>query len=342
MDELTSANSRLGEDLASLSSVQRAELVLASARASEMRFSVLEAVGYYADYIANSPVAEKFNEAIDLFLKEREAQIGHASFKNLRSVIRRWEAATNARLVVELDKTIIKNWLDSLTDKTGQKPARARTKNGYLTEIKNFLNWAKENHIVGKNVGDEIQTFKPSIDELKEVEAEAQILTPKEVRKVMDWIVENRPDMTPRAAALFFAGLRPDREASLFDWGHVDFEENLLFVPAAHAKDRQRRYIEMNPTLVAWLKFAKDQPTPVTNWDNGWNQAKKVLGFWPHDAARHCFASYSLPVDGKEKVIQNLGHGDYDMLFKHYRTVVKPKKAAEYWGVLPIVQKINN
>jgi len=136
-------------------------------------------------------------------------------------------------------------------------------------------------------------------------------------------------------AALFFAGLRPDREAALFQKAHVDFDENLLFVPASHAKDRQRRYIEMNPTLVAWLKWAKDHPTPVINWDNGWTEAKKVVGDWPHDAARHCFASYSLPVDGIQSTTANLGHGDYEMLFKHYRTVVKRKDADKFWGIMP-------
>lgn len=324
-----------GSEFMSFSPTARAELILAQQRAIEVGFNLLDAVNFYASYFIKKPSAETLDEAVEIFLKQRKSELERVSYKNLKSVVSRWRDAMKVKLVVELDKQMIKDWIMGLTVRGSRKPLRARTRNGYLAEVVNFLNWAKENNIVTENVADQLPQFKPTSAELKEKEDEAHILTPREVRKIMDWVVSNRPDMTPRVAALFFAGLRPDREAHRFDWAHVDFEENLLFVPASSAKDRQRRYIEMHPTLVAWLKWAREYSTPVINWDNGWALARKQVKAWPHDGARHCYASYSLPIIGKENVIENLGHGDYEMLFKHYRTVVKRKDADNYWANLP-------
>ena len=339
--EAESSQAALGESLGLMRASQRAELILAQERASELNFSVLEAVDHYAKYIIRKPITESFGDAIELFLSERKKQTSSDSYRNLKSIIRRWGADVSVDRVIEIDKRMIVEWIETLTSRCGLKPARARTRNGYLLEIKSFLNWAKENYIVEINVADKIPQYKPTVEELNEIEGEAHILSPSEVKRVFDWIVKNRPDMTPRAAVLFFAGLRPDREANLFRWEHVDFNENLLFVPSGNAKDRQRRYIEMNPTLVAWLKWAKNEnvptPTPVINWDNGWSKAKKEVEFWPHDAARHCYASYSLPVDGIKKTTSNLGHGDFDMLFKHYRTVVKRSASDEFFSIMPPV-----
>lgn len=325
-----------GAEIARLPAVTRAELILAQSIAEQGGFSVIESVNWYNDYVKRKPLAEGLGEAIDIFLEQRKKEITTVSYKNLKSVMLRFKGAMTVDKVVQLDQHMIKDWANSLTQKKSDRPARSRTKNGYLGEVRNFLNWAKINNIVTENEAGKVAKFKKSMDELKVDESKKQILTPSDVRKVMDWVVKNRPDMTPRVAALFFAGLRPDREAREFRWHHIDFEENLLFVPASNAKDRQRRYIEMHPTLVKWMNWSKDQDLPVKNWENGWwRGATKATKEWPHDAARHCYASYSIPVIGKEKTIEHLGHGDFEMLFKHYRTVVKRSHAEDYWDILP-------
>lgn len=56
---------------------------------------------------------------------------------------------------------------------------------------------------------------------------------------------------------------------------------------------------------------------------------------WSQDCLRHTFASHYLPVFGAEKTIAALGHGDYDMLFSHYRKLVKPDEAKAFWKLTP-------
>ena len=148
------------------------------------------------------------------------------------------------------------------------------------------------------------------------------------------------PDILPRAALLFFAGLRPDREAATITWDEILFDENVVHVSASRAKDRQNRYIPMTANLRSWLEQGMDESEgtlPVANWDKRWYKMKKDLNLtgeeWPHDATRHSFASYHLALFGEEKTKDALGHGNYDMLFQHYRTLVRKTEAERYFSI---------
>ncbi len=56
-------------------------------------------------------------------------------------------------------------------------------------------------------------------------------------------------------------------------------------------------------------------------------------------AMRHTFASNYLALYGAENTIKALGHGDYDMLFRHYREIVSEKDAQKIWDLLPARKK---
>jgi hypothetical protein len=58
---------------------------------------------------------------------------------------------------------------------------------------------------------------------------------------------------------------------------------------------------------------------------------------WPSDGTRHTFASNHLVMYGEAPTIDALGHGSYDMLFKHYRVLVKKANAEEFFGLTPTV-----
>ena len=50
---------------------------------------------------------------------------------------------------------------------------------------------------------------------------------------------------------------------------------------------------------------------------------------------RHTFASNYLPVFGAEKTVAQMGHGDYTMLFRHYRALIKEEEARQFWQLTP-------
>jgi hypothetical protein len=49
---------------------------------------------------------------------------------------------------------------------------------------------------------------------------------------------------------------------------------------------------------------------------------------------RHSFASYHLALFGAEKTIAAMGHGDYTMLFQHYRALVTKAEAERFFGLI--------
>jgi len=55
---------------------------------------------------------------------------------------------------------------------------------------------------------------------------------------------------------------------------------------------------------------------------------------WEQDCLRHTFASHYLPIYGADKTIEQLGHGDYAMLFTHYRKLISKDDAEKFWKEL--------
>src|SRR5439155_4739 len=53
---------------------------------------------------------------------------------------------------------------------------------------------------------------------------------------------------------------------------------------------------------------------------------------WPHNALRHSFASYHLAQFKDAAVLSlELGHTNSNLVFQHYRQLVRPKQAETYW-----------
>jgi hypothetical protein len=56
---------------------------------------------------------------------------------------------------------------------------------------------------------------------------------------------------------------------------------------------------------------------------------------WPHNVARHSFVSYHLAqFQAANKTALEAGHSE-QMLFAHYRALVTPGAAAEFWSIVP-------
>lgn len=53
------------------------------------------------------------------------------------------------------------------------------------------------------------------------------------------------------------------------------------------------------------------------------------------ECPKHTSASAWLVLHGAESTIQQLGHGGYDMLFGHYRTLMTKDDAEKIFGLTP-------
>ena len=59
---------------------------------------------------------------------------------------------------------------------------------------------------------------------------------------------------------------------------------------------------------------------------------------WPNNALRHSFASYYLAhfkKAGAAELALEMGHTNANLVFQHYRELVKPRDAKRYWNIMP-------
>lgn len=102
-----------------------------------------------------------------------------------------------------------------------------------------------------------------------------------------------------------------------------------------NSKTRQRRLVTIRENCKAWLRLGGEMP-PV-NWRKEFDYVRRKAGLydnWPQDAMRHSFVSYHYAEHGASETAKQAGHSE-QILFKHYREIVTPDAAKEFWAILP-------
>jgi integrase len=64
--------------------------------------------------------------------------------------------------------------------------------------------------------------------------------------------------------------------------------------------------------------------------------AREAAGIeqWPQNGLRHSFASYHLArFNDAAALALELGHTNSNLVFQHYRQLVRPKQAERYWKI---------
>lgn len=145
------------------------------------------------------------------------------------------------------------------------------------------------------------------------------------------------PSMIPYMAIGAFTGLR-SAEISRLDWSAIDFDSGYIKVSGEITKTQQRRLVPILPNLRAWLLPHKKDSGPVTffTFRKGIRRCAKAAGVaWKSNALRHSFGSYRIAeVQDAAKVSLEMGNSPA-MLFKHYRELVTPAQAQEWFSILP-------
>lgn len=157
------------------------------------------------------------------------------------------------------------------------------------------------------------------------------IHTPDEVRKVLDAARGTDLNAMRCIAIRYFAGLRTSEAVALDE---KEIGEKFIEVTAAKAKTRRRRLVEIQPVLRAWLDLGGVLPLMQVN--NRLRAVTLAAGVpWPKNACRHSFVSYHLAkFQSASKTALEAGHTE-QMLFQHYRELVRPETAEVYWNIFP-------
>jgi hypothetical protein len=159
------------------------------------------------------------------------------------------------------------------------------------------------------------------------------IFTPEECEVILHYCAKVCPKALATLALQMFAGLRP-YESYKIAWS--DLASGQIVMDGKNTKTRMRRIVKINPTLKAWLDFAKEQgsPLPLPDAPRYMTRVRAPILDWRQDGLRHSFVSYSYEIYGEIETAKQAGHS-IDMLLRHYRALVTRPDAERFWNILP-------
>lgn len=213
-------------------------------------------------------------------------------------------------------------------------------RNLLLREMRAVLNYAVMKGWAKENVADRIDLayVPPPL---------VRILTSQQISDLLYLTASTDPELCPMLCIELFAGIRP-AEAEKIEWQNFDWDDNILTVPAAAAKTRKERHIEVHPVLRSWLDWhvarggmtsGRIAPATGTPLRSRLRSLRKLAGIvpWPQDCLRHTFASAALASGWRQigLLCLDLGHTSQDMLHKHYHRAVKPAEGKAIFAVNP-------
>lgn len=231
----------------------------------------------------------------------------------------------------------IEHWLREL--KTGPK-----NRNNYAAAITILFNFAKR---CGYLPEDRV-TAAENLTRAKNAGGKINIYSPGELTTMLVRLKTLKPELLPFVALGAFAGIRTAELARL-TWEDIDFDHNLIEVGAQQSKTAQRRHIPMQPNLAAWLKPYAEKKGRICDENKIQIAIRRVIEppektssgkstpgvKWKHNALRHSYGSYRLPViKSASELALEMGNSPA-MIFRHYRELVKPAEASQFWAIIP-------
>lgn len=164
------------------------------------------------------------------------------------------------------------------------------------------------------------------------------ILTVPDCRRFLALARDEFPQVLPCVLVMLFAGIRPV-EATRLRWEDVRLAAGRLVVEAAASKIRQRRLVTIEPVLAEWLSTIPQEARqgalagPAHSWRM--DRLRARYGPFPPDGLRHSFVSYHVAhFRDIPRTALEAGHS-VDVLMRHYRELVTPEAAAEFWALRP-------
>jgi integrase len=283
-----------------------------------------DAVDFYVKHLEATTRSVPLEEAMRELLENRHAAGASARYcKDLRLRLTRFCVEFPNRALADISTAEIDTWLASLNlAPLGRNTYRLRL--GTLFAFGLTRRWCTENPVA--------HTARA-----KQTDGDIEILSVAQTAQLLEAASK---ETLPFWAIGAFAGLRRS-EIERLDWAQVDFESALIEVKARHSKTARRRLVTMRPNLRAWLapyRAHRRGPVCPVNLRLRLEADRDRAGLrqnWPTNALRHSFGSYHLAYfkDAAALALQ-MGNSP-DMIFRHYREVVRPRVAKNYWQIKP-------
>lgn len=289
---------------------------------------LLDAVKFYRAFHPVGIEVKTMPQLIEAFADVR-AKMGVSSdyVSNIRRQLGRMARCFPGKSLVGYRTTELDDWL------SGQ-PWSPVTKNDVRKMLICFGNWAKKN---GSLPLDRPTEFDGMII-YKEPPTKVAIYTPKELAALLELVREERPKLLPWVACAAYIGARVS-ELEKLDWKNINFERGFVEVASEKVRTKARRLVPLHDALRAWLEPYRKDAGPVTLYVAPQailaNVAKSAGLSLKKNGFRHSYISYRLAVINDTARVALEAGNSADIIFAHYRELVTPEEAAEWFGTLP-------
>ena len=312
-----------------LSDRQRVEYLQCEEKLRPFGKTVSEATNFYLPHLHATNRSCNAVELVTELLQTKQADGASRRYiEDLRSRLGQFAAAFNGKSIAEITSTEIDSWLRSLSGKETGKPVASTTRNNFRRVLIVAFNFASERGYCASNPAEKAA-------KAKHIDAAVGILTVDQTARLLE---NSAAALLPYVAIGAFAGLRR-AELERLDWHEVDLKSKLIEITAKKAKSARRRFVRIQPNLLEWLrpyKQLRGNVTPPKYRDllDAARESAKIN--WPNNALRHSYASYHLArFNDAAALALELGHTNSNLVFQHYRQIVRPTEAKRYWKLAP-------
>ena len=316
MQELRS-DTRCANFWSSRSPLEQKDIIAAFDVAQQRKLPLLKAV--LAAKTRPYPTPKPLAQIIPIYLSTLKFRsLREASFKQIHLMLNQLASKYGTLDTNSLTPTHLEQWF------ANRKWARS-TIDGVIAKIGPFFTWCVREGYCESNPCKAVK--RPRSDD-----SPPAIFTPTEAQKLLQAALRYDRRLIPYLAIGLFAGVRP-LEIERLTW--ADISDRYIEITAAKAKTRQRRLVSLLDNLKEWLALGGD--LPLTNKRKRLARVVQIAGLkWKPDIMRHSFASYHLAyLQSADKTALEMGHRDTQMLFRHYRELVKYEDSKQYWDIRP-------
>ena len=249
--------------------------------------------------------------------------------RTLRASISRFLINRREKLIFEISAAEILEYIS----RNGWATSTMRS---YLVDVRTLFNFAIKRKYLAENPG-------LAVDLPRTGENPPGIITPAQATGLLDACLDTEPDILPVLVLSLFGGVRR-AEAEKIAWTEIGAE--FIEIKAEKAKTRRRRLILVSTQLRAWLEYARETggKLPALNYADKFKRTLEKAGLraeWPQNALRHSFASYHYAKYRNENETAALMGNSPQMIFAHYRELVRPADADSFFNILPPINASN-
>lgn len=360
--EKSNAAKNHGIKVLAFSNKQRNDAVAALKVLESFGINLKKAADFYAKHNQKVDHTNGTRQLMDQYFghqKQRleDDEIRERSYKEYKIRLSKFQKAMGHLPIDTIIAADVDKWLD-------EQKFKATSRDNHRRYIGGFFNWCIAQDKIATNPVQRTRKIKkpshtPEIYGAKDTETimvacadftkeTATLRNGKKrpIRKVLvdgKFVTPDRRSLIPYMALALFAGIRPN-EILRLRWKDIDLQLNEVHVNASTSKTAMARIVHLSDNLKQWLIVHRgDEEALVFPYSDtvlrSWRRAifKGLDVKYIQDGARHSFATYYLALNSMDDTIQELGHTDTKMLFKHYRGLAKNRKnqAKTYFGIKP-------